>query len=155
MLMSADRGKRSANLGVRCVPHVESPVIVLFLDQNYCYRLIDTQIPHDAGLAAIPCTNRKFLFHKISNQCRNESKAVRLMPRAHGAGILLISIIYYTLISWSFLFKCSLACYSSTIGCICKLSAYVACASNMFHNLIMFSKHHLLHSHNLFQLVYF
>ena len=29
------------------------PAIIVFLDQDYCYRSVATQIPHDFGLALV------------------------------------------------------------------------------------------------------
>ena len=39
---------------VICVQNVEFPAVVGFVDQNYCYKLVGTQISHRAMLAVIP-----------------------------------------------------------------------------------------------------
>ena len=50
-----------AGLGVNCGQHVDSLAIVGFLDRDYRYRSVSTQIPHDAGLAPITYTGWKFV----------------------------------------------------------------------------------------------
>jgi hypothetical protein len=41
---------RLARLGVMCGQHVSLTDIVGFLDQDYHYKSVATQIPHDVGL---------------------------------------------------------------------------------------------------------
>ena len=43
--------------------------VVGYLDWNYRYESVATQIPQDIVLETIPYTGRKFLFHQGSNQC--------------------------------------------------------------------------------------
>ena len=40
-----------------------------FLDRNFRYKSVATQIPHDAQFAPIPYTGRKILPHRRSNCC--------------------------------------------------------------------------------------
>ena len=42
--------------------------VVSFLDWNYRYKSVATQIPRNGELAPIPYTGRKFLPHQGSNQ---------------------------------------------------------------------------------------
>ena len=45
----------SASLGLMCGQHVDSPTVVGSLDKDYHYKLVATQILHNAGLALF-CT---------------------------------------------------------------------------------------------------
>ena len=60
-------------------------VVVGFPDQDYRYKSVAIEIPHDSGLAPIPYTGRKFLYHWGSNLCRpshsTSSKQYAVKPR--------------------------------------------------------------------------
>jgi hypothetical protein len=49
----------SASIGVPRGQHIESPAVVGFIDRNYRYKSVPTQISHDIGLAPIPYNGRK------------------------------------------------------------------------------------------------
>jgi hypothetical protein len=42
------------SLETMCGQHVDPPNVVDFLDRDYYYKQVATEIPHDAGLEAIP-----------------------------------------------------------------------------------------------------
>ena len=51
-----------SNLGVRSSQHAESTAIVGFHEQDYCYRSVATEIPHNATLPLILYTGKKFFL---------------------------------------------------------------------------------------------
>ena len=54
-IKSADRVyDHPVTLGVTCGQHIESPTVIDFLDRNYSYKSVNTQILHDARLELIP-----------------------------------------------------------------------------------------------------
>ena len=50
-----------ARLGQTCGQNVEPKPTDVPLDRNFRYKSVNTQIPHDDGLASIPYTGRKLL----------------------------------------------------------------------------------------------
>ena len=64
--LSAELNDRSFSLGVICAQHVESPIVyVSVIGSNYRYKSVTGIILHDADLAPIPFTGRKFFPHPI------------------------------------------------------------------------------------------
>ena len=45
-----------------------TPDVIGFLDRDYRFKSVATQIPHEAGFAAISYTGRKLFLHRRSNQ---------------------------------------------------------------------------------------
>ena len=43
-----------ASLGVMCRRHVESPAVFYFIERDYFYKSVATQIPHDFVFEPIP-----------------------------------------------------------------------------------------------------
>ena len=60
-----------ASLGRHVVSISCFPAVVGFLDDDYRYESVVTQISHDAGLAPISYTGRKFLPYRRLNQRRS------------------------------------------------------------------------------------
>ena len=55
------------SLETMCGQHVDPPNVVDFLDRDYYYKQVATEIPHDAGLEAIPHDIWKNLSDRGSN----------------------------------------------------------------------------------------
>ena len=53
------------SLGMTCDQHLVSTAVIDFLERNYRYKSIANQIPHDAGLATVPYTGRKYSILEI------------------------------------------------------------------------------------------
>ena len=68
--LSTDRGESSSTQfrGDIWSAHKSSQTTVNFVDRDYCYEQVATQITHDAGLAPIPYIGQKFLPHQEPNQ---------------------------------------------------------------------------------------
>ena len=49
------------------------PTFVDFLDRSYRYKSVAALIPHDARVAAIPCTGRKFILNRTITGSRGTS----------------------------------------------------------------------------------
>jgi hypothetical protein len=60
----------TATLDMICGLHMSFPAFVDFLNQDYCYKLVATQILPNTGLPPIPYTGQKFLlFWGLNQHC--------------------------------------------------------------------------------------
>ena len=66
--LSAEVNNHLTCLGERYVVSTSGPTSIIgFQCQNYCYKSVAIQIPHNVGLAQIPNNGQKFLPYKGSN----------------------------------------------------------------------------------------
>ena len=79
-----------ASSGVAVVSTLNHPAVVDFVERNYRYKSVTTQIPHDAGLVPIPFTGRRFLpcgNQTAAASCSTNSKQQALNLVVTGPGL--------------------------------------------------------------------
>ena len=57
-----------SSFAMTCGQHVESSRRFCFMDRDYRYKLVANQIPHNAELAPVPFSGRKFLPNRDPKQ---------------------------------------------------------------------------------------
>ena len=75
--LSAEVKYHSTNLAMVCGEYVKSPAVFAFVDQDYIYKSVVIQIPHDAGLAPV---------HTAGYRTRDRSVRVNLLL-LYGGGL--------------------------------------------------------------------